>query len=80
MLKGFRIKGVDGGWLHIEETENLDTVRICVDHGDAQSSVWLDKTAFEDFLDVRYKLEVHYSAKKEDKEVQDGAGNLHDER
>jgi len=71
MLKGFRIKGVDGGWLYIEETENLETVRICVDHGDAQSSVWLDKDAFNDFLDVRYKVEVHYPVKEVDGEVQD---------
>ena len=73
MLKGFKIKGTGGGWLHIEETENLESVRVCIDHGDSQSSVWLDKDAFNDLLDLRYKLDIHYPLKeeKEGEEVQD---------
>ena len=69
MLKGFRIKSVDGGWLHLEETEDLQSVRVCIDYDDAQSAIWLDKDAFNNLMDLRYKLEVHL---KEDKEVQDG--------
>ena len=74
MLRAFRIKGIDGGWLHVEETENLESVRICIDYpDDAQSSVWLDKDAFNDLLDLRYKLDIHYPLKeeKEGEEVQD---------
>ena len=62
MLKGFRIKGVDGGWLHIEETEDKQSVRICVDHGDAQTSIWLDRAAWEEVLDMKYTnvIDVDY--------------------
>jgi len=67
MLKAFRIKGTDGGWLHIEETENLESVRICIDYpDDSQSSVWLDKDGFMDLLDLRYKLDIHYPVKAEE--------------
>ena len=58
MLKGFRIKGVDGGWLHIEETEEKQSVKVCVDHGDAQTSVWLDYDAFNQLTDLRHKVDV----------------------
>ena len=69
MLKAFRIKGTDGGWLHIEETEDLETVRICIDYPeDSQSSVWLDKDGFNDLLDLRYKLDIYYPLKEEEEE------------
>ena len=71
ILKGFRIKSVDGGWLHLEETEDLQSIRVCVDYGDAQSALWLDKDAFNELMDLHYKLDVHYPVKEVDEEVQD---------
>ena len=78
MLKAFRIKGIDRGWLHIEE--NLKSVQICIDYPKegSKSCIWLDKDAFNDLLDLRYKLDIHYPVKAAE-EVQDGAGNLHDD-
>ena len=70
MLKGFKIKGTDGGWLHIEE--ELESAQICIDYPKegSKSCIWLDKDAFNDLLDLRYKLSIHYPLKAEE-EVQD---------
>ena len=70
MLKGFKFRGVDGGWLHIEETEDLQSIKVCVDHGDAQTSVWLDREAFNDLTELRHKIDVNYPEEKGSEEYE----------